>query len=413
MPTPATDTRPARGRSNAPASELHSLTSLRELAALWVVLFHYSAIYFPRLDVGNYTSFIAKGYLAVDLFFMLSGFVMTHVYYRAFSQSITKHYRNFLVARIARLYPLHLLVLLLFVATAFTSQLLSYVKTGSFQGIPLEGPRSFGALVANLFMLQGLAAGELSWNYPAWSISIEFIAYLGFPFALPAIWRAKAPAKFMIALFLVAAMGLLALVTRDNFNQWNGPITLLRCLPEFILGTLLYIVYRSGSYNGLLKADSLAIGILAAVILCLHFGGPDFLMACLFAGLILAAASNSRVVARCLNVAPLLWLGSVSYSLYLLHGFVQFLATNFLNSFGFHDRAYLSTSLSLVLMTVMVAACLISSAITYWSVETVWRKYLRNFLGSEEHAARSPSKTSAHPANSREVPELAILRQPK
>jgi peptidoglycan/LPS O-acetylase OafA/YrhL len=169
------ESRPSSARPEAPARQLQSLTSLRGLAALWVVLYHYSTVYFPRLDIGDYSNLIAKGYLAVDLFFMLSGFVMTHVYYRAFSESITQNYRNFLVARIARLYPLHLLVLFLFLATALTSQLLLYMRTGLFHGIPLEGARSMGAFAANLFMLQGLAAGELSWNYPAWSISIEFL----------------------------------------------------------------------------------------------------------------------------------------------------------------------------------------------------------------------------------------------
>ena len=67
---------------------------------------------------------IGKGYLAVDMFFMLSGFVMTHVYYRAFSERIVLHYRGFLVARIARLYPLHIFMLL-FVVTAVTSQLMA------------------------------------------------------------------------------------------------------------------------------------------------------------------------------------------------------------------------------------------------------------------------------------------------
>ena len=233
--------------------QLPSLTSLRGLAALWVVLYHYSAIYLPRLDISSYSNFIGKGYLAVDLFFMLSGFVMTHVYYDAFSESITEHYRNFLVARIARLYPLHLLVLFLFVATVLTSQLLGYLTTGTMQGIPLKGPQSFSAFVANLFMLQGLDAGELSWNYPAWSISVEFIAYLAFPFALPVIWRARAAVKIAVALVLFAALGVLAYLTRDDFNQWNGPITLLRCLPEFILGTLLYSAYRGGAFSDFLK----------------------------------------------------------------------------------------------------------------------------------------------------------------
>ena len=63
------------------------------------------------------------------------------------------------------------------------------LATGSFESIPLTGPRSLGAIIANIFMLQGLSAGQLSWNYPTWSISVEFMAYLAFPFALPAIAR--------------------------------------------------------------------------------------------------------------------------------------------------------------------------------------------------------------------------------
>jgi peptidoglycan/LPS O-acetylase OafA/YrhL len=184
---------------------------------------------------------------------------------------------------------------------------------------------------------------------------------------------------------------LLALVTKDDFNQWNGPITLLRCLPEFILGTLLYCAYRACFCAAVLKLDYVAIGIVAATIVSLHLGGPDLLTVILFAGLILAAVSNSGAFAEAINVAPLVWLGDISYSLYLIHGFVQFLATKLLESFGLFDRSNLSTTLSLVLMTVMVAVCLISAAITYFSVEIAWRKYLRNFLGSTPDAARSPA----------------------
>jgi hypothetical protein len=254
------------------------------------------------------------------------------------------------------------------------------------QGIPLKGPQSFSAFVANLFMLQGLDAGELSWNYPAWSISVEFIAYLAFPFALPVIWRARAAVKIAISLVLFAALGVLAYVTRDDFNQWNGPITLLRCLPEFILGTLLYSAYRGGAFSDLLKEDSVAISIVVAVILCLHLGGPDLLTVALFAVLILATVGNSGRSALILNFAPFTWLGDISYSLYLIHSFVQFLTTRLLEAIGVYDRAHLTAGVSLVLMLVMVSVCLICASTTYFGVEIVWRKYVRRAFGSARSA---------------------------
>jgi peptidoglycan/LPS O-acetylase OafA/YrhL len=227
----------SKTKPSASTGQLPSLTSLRGLAALWVVLYHYCVQCFPNLDVAHYTQLIGKGYLAVDMFFMLSGFVMTHVYYRAFSDSngIMLHYRGFLVARIARLYPLHIFMLLLFVATAVTSQLMAGSVTSPLQSIPLKGPESVTAFLANIFMLQGLEAGKLSWNYPSWSISVEFMAYLAFPLALPLVWRAPHPVKFVLGLLLFCALGWLAFLKKGDFDQWDGPIALLRCLPEFLL----------------------------------------------------------------------------------------------------------------------------------------------------------------------------------
>src|SRR5580698_4590454 len=150
----------------APAGQLPSLTALRGLAALWVVVYHFSVQCLPNLDATPYTHLIHKGYLAVDLFFMLSGFVMTHVYHRAFSESVTRHYRSFLFARVARIYPLHLLILVLFVATAIAAQLTAGARIDSLRNVPLQGSESVSAFVANVLMLQGLDAGQLSWNYP-------------------------------------------------------------------------------------------------------------------------------------------------------------------------------------------------------------------------------------------------------
>jgi peptidoglycan/LPS O-acetylase OafA/YrhL len=356
---------------------------LRGLAALWVVLFHYTALYFPRLDMTGHSSLIGKGYLAVDLFFMLSGFVMTHVYYRAFCESVKENYRSFLVARVARLYPLHVVVLLLFVATALLVQLLAYASTGTAEGIPLTGTRSLAAAIANLFMLQGLSAEHLSWNYPSWSISVEFMAYLAFPLVLPLVWRASGRAKLVVLAAICAALSLLAYLSGGDFNQWGGPLVLLRCLPEFLLGTLIYSAYRARLWTHWFAADAVGLVVLAVAILCLHLRAPDLLIVALFPVLVLAAVGNTGNVARAINVAPLVWLGEISYSLYLIHGFVQYAATAALDHFGLHERAELSIGASFALLVVMLALCFAGAHLSYRGIEIGWRKHLRALLAAD------------------------------
>jgi len=229
-------------------------------------------------------------------------------------------------------------------------------------------------------MVQGLDAGKLSWNYPAWSISIEFVAYLLFPFALPAIWRAPERAKVAIGGLLFALLFILALATKDDFNQWDGPLTLLRCLPEFILGTLLYCAYRAAPVGLFLQSDAAAFFILVTVVLGLHFNAPDLLIIGLFGALVLTAVLNGGSFSKCANVAPLVWLGNISYSLYLIHGFLQFLVGKLLGRFGVQDHAELPSTASLGLTIAMVAICLIAAHLSYNYVEVGCRQYLRKLL---------------------------------
>ena len=383
--------RSTTSRPKPAVSQLPSLTSLRGLAALWVVLFHYTALYLPRLDITGHSSLIGKGYLAVDLFFMLSGFVMTHVYYRAFCQSVKDNYRSFMVARIARLYPLHLVVLLLFIATALLLQLSAYASGGTAEGIPLTGTRSLAAAVANLFMLQGLSAEHLSWNFPSWSISVEFMAYLAFPLVLPWVWRATGRIQVILLLVNGATLGLFTYLSGGDFNQWSGPLVLLRCLPEFLLGMLIYGAYRAGLWADWFESDAIALIALAVAVVCLHLRAPDLLIVALFPVLVLAAVNNNQNVARAINVAPLVWLGEISYSLYLIHGFVQYAATAALDHFGLHERADLSIGLSLALLALMLVVCFAGAHLSYRGIEIGCRKHLRALLGSDGAAKPKPA----------------------
>jgi peptidoglycan/LPS O-acetylase OafA/YrhL len=331
---------------------------------------------------GRYTALLNKGYLAVDLFFMLSGFVMTHVYREAFARQVSlRSYWAFLSARIARLYPLHLAVLGLFAATMLAVRMAEYASGGPVMGIPISGVLSVGALVANLFMLQGLHASTLSWNYPAWSISLEFMAYLLFPFVLMRVWRAGSRTQGLLALAMFAVLTWLAWFTRDDFNQWDGPTTLLRCLPEFLLGTLLYRAYLSPARATLLSGDAAALGLLAVLLLVLHTKGPDLLVVLLFAALLMAVVSNRSRVGAWLNSSPLVWLGEISYALYLVHGFVEH-ATSEVLSQGLHirDLRELSSNVSLGLLAIMVAVSMLLAAVCCRWIEKPAQRYLRGAL---------------------------------
>jgi peptidoglycan/LPS O-acetylase OafA/YrhL len=384
----------SRSTANKPqqAAQLPSLTSLRGLAALWVVLYHYTALDFPRLDITPHSHLIGKGYLAVDLFFMLSGFVMTHVYHRAFCDSVAQNYRSFLAARVARLYPLHLATLLLFVITALAAASVTYLAGGGLAPVPLYGTHSFVAFIANLFMLQGLHADTLSWNYPSWSISVEFMAYLVFPLLLPAIWKAGKYARLAALLVVLATLAVFTYLCGDNFNQWKDWLALLRCLPEFILGTLIYCAWRDRVGARWLSSDAAAAAMLVAVVVCLHFGAPDIVIVALFPALILAALINTGRIASATTAAPLIWLGEVSFSLYLIHGLVAFVADKLIDGAGVRDHGNLSIAMSAGLAIAMLTASLIVSHVSYRTVETVWRKQLRALLGSQEGGKR---KTAA------------------
>jgi len=269
----------------------------------------------------------------------------------------------------------------LFVATAVISQLAIGVGSGTFAGIPLTGPESLSALVANVFMVHGLAAGQLSWNYPSWSISVEFIAYLGFPFALPFIARASGSTRLILGALLFAALASLAALTKGDLDQWDGPITLLRCMPEFLLGTLLYFTFRDHEQRSWLGSDLAVLTVLTATLVCLHFGAPDLLIVALFAAIVLLAVANTGSFARFANIAPLVRLGEISYSLYLIQGFVQYAAAKGFDALGIRHLAALSAGESLALMLPMLVLSILIAGATYSRIEIAWRQHLRDLLG--------------------------------
>lgn len=288
---------------------LKPLTSMRFLAAFWVVMFHY----WPKLDLGAATGWtpgiVAQGYLGVELFFVLSGFILCHVYLEAAGTGGFK-YGSFLWARLARVYPLHL-------ATLIGVGLLG--AAAATVGISIDDSiLSWASLPANLTLTQawGLAP-EAAWNHPSWSISAEWFAYLCFPVFAWAAWRLRQRPSLALVL---ATVGLMA--TYAVFEALAGfPLTqatihwgALRIVPCFAYGCAAYLAWRAG---GLKRPGAMALVTTGLILVCAALQVWDGVTVALFGVLILALAGLSGR-GGVLESRTGVWLGEVSYAVYMV-----------------------------------------------------------------------------------------------
>lgn len=178
-------------------SVIAALTGIRAIAAWWVVFGHFQehlAALFPFCK--HLVLITHRGYLGVDLFFCLSGFVLAHNYLQKFRVVRPREYGQFLWLRLARMYPVHLFTLLLLMLGVLAAGLLNYKLNmpGRLTGIDF---------VRNLFLVHAWGfAPDVSWNGPAWSISAEWFAYLLLPFIAAVVIRMTRAASLWSAIGL-------------------------------------------------------------------------------------------------------------------------------------------------------------------------------------------------------------------
>jgi peptidoglycan/LPS O-acetylase OafA/YrhL len=362
------------GISQSVEGEILSLTSVRGVAAFWVVVFHFSEVMFGFLPEANILGpLIASGGFAVPLFFILSGYVLGLRYLIKLSSPTIKSVLRFWWLRLGRVYPVHLCTLLVSVII-FTRR-----------GWPTDEGHSVGRLIANLSLTQAWDYSyRLSWNYPSWSISSEWFAYLIFPplaVALSRVGRASALALLIAACVLSACV--------YSIRQQLAFEGLAVVLPTFVGGVVLAILIPSGrsSWRTHPWAEVELLAILSLPFIVGSGQAQSSLYLLLFFALVGSLGVQGNQCMAFWKVTPLFYLGEISYSLYMTHAITITLMSRFF-PFGMVQRLPLTVRFA-VFLGCLVVILGVALAV-YFAVERPLRSLSRR-LGTSQKAEPSTS----------------------
>ena len=354
--------------------ELPQLTSLRFFAALGVLCSH--LIFLREIDnpiKSIAVIFFGEGHSGVTFFFVLSGFIMTHAYQNSLVQKKLST-KTYLLLRLSRIWPLHLITALPFVIYFF-------YKYGS----------DISSVVSvNIFLLQSwvpLVKYYISLNAVSWSLSVELFFYVAF--LLLVRFSLKSLQKIALLWFVVIATSAAIMIFygESHWSSGNGEIKINHWifyinpvfrLLDFMVGMLVYRIAfiknsqtKNTTFFEILSVSLLIIG--AYLYSTLVF--PEILRAQLLylpimAFIVYAFSRGTGVLSRLLKGKTLVLLGEASFSLYLIHNPIISLA----------NAIFLKTSLQVPVVLysiVLTIVCVIASVMTYRFIEKPIHNYLK------------------------------------
>lgn len=345
--------------------EIDSLTSIRGIAASWVVLFHFSAVLFGVLPEASFLApFIQAGHFAVPLFFVLSGYVLGLRYLTKLRSPTATTLLRFWWLRLGRVYPVHLLTLLISLALV------------ARRGWPTDEGHTVWSFIANVLMTHAWQPDfRMTWNYPSWSISSEWFAYLLFP--LVALFLARMSRRAAAVLVVVACCLSAGVYAVEPNLVFKG---LAVIVPTFVGGVGLAIVCPPGRHR--LGGRVAEVGILLAVLLPYVVGpGPTqsavFLV--LFFGMVAALAVAGHQSGWWWRSRQLVFLGEVSYSLYMTHVITITLMTRF---FPFDALSRLPMAVRCLAMLVSLFVIVLGAVGMHYAVERPLRNSSRRAIAT-------------------------------
>ena len=329
---------------------IRQLTGIRFVAAAWVLLYHFQGplAVVGVLSIPGVGDVLRVGRLGVDLFFALSGFILTHTYLTRLGPSLrARGTVDFWWLRLARVYPVHL-VMIVIAGIAVVAQ--AKVSNEALDRDWLN-PVDLGK---NVLLIQEWGPNpQRGWNFVAWSLSMEWLAYLLFPLLALVLWwvfrRVRTSGLAVLWVLALVPLVIYGLGRDDSYytDHWGSTI---RILTEFTAGALTYLLVRrfvpesatdpSVRVERFATAASVVLPVLViagAVFLgnwaqaqppASPNAGPDaeplppyfhLLLVPLLIAWIGSLALSRRGLARFLSTRALVLGGFISYSLYMTH----------------------------------------------------------------------------------------------
>jgi peptidoglycan/LPS O-acetylase OafA/YrhL len=302
-------------------TELLPLTSLRFVAALYVFLFHMH-IRWPLVKSGYLDNVLSQGAIGMSIFFVLSGFILSHRYAGG-----PINWRTYTMNRVARIYPIYL------VAAAIT---LPWLVTQVVSSKDSAHMLAKGAtlLISNILMIQAWFPQMFSfWNDGgSWSISVEAFFYALFPAIVGLIAKLTTVGMLRLAVvsyFLCIFIGLSSL----SFEGNTLPFQVFYAMPifrlsEFVIGICAYLVYRKYlMYRKLRRLQNSDIILTITVVILgtyLAFFGQrlpgyivhNWLVVPSIAVVLIALSGGDGAIVRLMSTKALVWGGRISYCFY-------------------------------------------------------------------------------------------------
>jgi peptidoglycan/LPS O-acetylase OafA/YrhL len=341
---------------------------LRAVAALWVVLFHMRETI--ELVVPGVSPSLRSGYLGVDLFFVLSGFIISYNYGDRLGAWSLRSYGSFLWARLARFYPVHVFCLVAMLALG-ASGLADHIKIGD------PARYSADAFFESVLLVHSWALPlAKSWNVPSWSISSEWFAYLMFPAFLA---FASGAARLRLAwLYVAVLLVLAAAVYAATDFPGTAAYGLMRVIVCFAIGCVLHQGYQARLWSdarwGLIVPAAVLLA-LGSYMLLMPLGLPVLVWIPLpLAVVVYGLAWERGVIGRSLRWPLMHYGGRLSYSLYMTH-YVCILTVR--SHFPTKLMAEAGLAERIGALAIESAAILVAAIFTYHFVEEPCRRWMR------------------------------------